>query len=72
MMEELISILKDIKNELVKINDKLSEIQGDSEYGSLTDIYYKLNRVTENIMGCDYSDITYVCDKLDEISNKLK
>ena len=72
MMEELISILKDIKNELVKINDKLSEIQGDSEYGSLTDIYYKLNRVTENIMSCDYSDITDVCDKLDEISNKLK
>lgn len=48
-MEELIDVLKDIKQELSKMNDKLDEIKGEGPENSLSNIHERLERI-ENKM----------------------
>jgi len=62
-MEELIVVMKEIRELLVGIDSKLNDMRG-SGFNSIDDICEKL----DGIHGDGYRSITDICDKIDEIS----
>lgn len=65
-MEELISILSDIKYELEQVNGKLEDIKGYGLDNSIPDINEKLDDIKGSGL---YDSISDVNNKLDEISS---
>lgn len=62
-MEELIVVMKEIRDLLEGIDSKLNDIRG-SGLNSIDDICNKL----DDIHGDGYRSISDICDKIDEIS----
>lgn len=44
-MDELISVMKEIRNQLAEMNEKLDEIKGFGLCNNLSDIYNKLDEI---------------------------
>lgn len=79
-MDEILSVLIDIKNELMEMNQKLDSIQGIGAYNSIADVCDKLDELSggesleglaskiDEIKGTGiYDTVADVCDKLDAI-----
>ena len=60
-MEELLSVLIDIKNELFEMNLKLDEIKGSGLFNSITDMCDKLDAISE---GYSLKDVKVSVDVL--------
>ncbi|MGN8630184.1 hypothetical protein ACTNEW_01070 [Blautia sp. HCP3S3_G3] len=81
-MEELVSVMMLVLEELREINTKLDDIKGIGVYGSINDLHDQLTEIDQSIdtLGDKidgirgsgvYDTISDVCDKLDNVENAV-
>lgn len=55
IVEELVSVLNDIKYELKEMNGKLDDIKGIGVYNSISDVHNKLDSISNAVDSIDFN-----------------
>ena len=66
-MDEMITLLGEIRELLVEMNGKLDDIKGYGIYTSISDVCDKL----DSISGSGFNNLDEVCNKIDELKEAV-
>ena len=74
-MEELISVMCEIRDQLESMNykldcisEKIDEVKGVGAFSSIADVYDKIDEITGTGL---YNSISDICDKLDSVETAI-